>query len=102
MRYDSQQLLALIDNLVNWSRTQLSGEGPKLVLVLLIPLVEEVMTFYTALPESKQIDILHKWLNDKVWVEADLDLLKVVIQNILNNALKLTLGGGVTIELGYV
>lgn len=102
VRYNSQQLLALIDNLVNWSRTQLSGEEPELAPVSLIPLVEEAMTFYQPLAEGKQISLLHKWLNEEVWIEAAPDLLKVVIQNILNNALKFTpRGGDVTIELGY-
>lgn len=89
----------LIDNLLIWSRQQ----QQKIELIRnklnLYFLVKENISLYSSAANTKGIKILNT-LNEDLEIMADENMIKTVIRNLLNNAVKFTSKGD-TITLGY-
>lgn len=94
MEEASSRLLILIDNLLKWSKTQVSGEEPELREVALLDVIEQVSNRYQDLAESKNIRLRFDWEAQHVPVLADEELLDIIMRNLINNALKFTEPGG--------
>jgi two-component system sensor histidine kinase/response regulator len=84
----------MLSNLLSWTKSQMEG-GVKvnLIPVNLHEAMEICIKDQWAAAAEKTISILNTVARDLV-ILADLDMLKIVIRNLLNNAIKFTMAGG--------
>lgn len=84
----------MLFNLLTWTKSQMDG-GVKvnLVAVNLHQIIESCIDVQRTAALEKSITINNK-VDAEVFVKADVDMLKLVIRNLLNNAIKFTNTGG--------
>jgi len=87
IRQSSTETLQLTKNLLSWARAQRNVIKPSLKSFDLVQLMEEVGTATKSQAKSKNIDILILPQNAE-FIKADRDLLKTVLINLVNNAIK--------------
>ncbi len=83
-----------LDNLLLWAQTQLKGIHAEPEVVYLKPLVEEKISMYEEAARNKEITLLNEVGSD-VAVWGDINQLKLIFRNLLNNAIKFNHNGGV-------
>lgn len=83
----------LLENLLNWSLMQRGMIEYEPVKINLLELVNKTIEISNNLAQKKNIAITNK-VNPKIFVNADLQMLRFVIHNLLNNAIKFTKPGG--------
>lgn len=89
----SKKVLNLIDNLLNWSRSQTGKIKIKPELISIKAIVDSCIDVATLSAKDKNISIKSGLnVNDKVF--ADKDTITTVIRNLLSNAIKFTNNGG--------
>ncbi len=88
-KYTSDLLL----NLLYWSKTQMNGVRPNLAPVGLAEVVDDARNFKIAAAARKGIKLTYN-IDKDVEVIADKDMLRIVLRNVINNALKFTKPGG--------
>lgn len=81
------------ENLLQWSRSQLSGISVKEQLVSIRKLVEEKTAFLQPQASKKGISI-HITVSSQAAVRADLDHCSLILRNLLTNAIKFSPIGG--------
>jgi two-component system, sensor histidine kinase and response regulator len=82
-----------LENLLQWSFSQLQGIESKPIRFNIYDKIKEEMALLADLAELKNIKIKNSVAPD-VYVEADINQIGVVIRNILSNAIKFTKLGG--------
>lgn len=82
-----------IGDLLTWAKSQIDGMQANPRHVELPTLVDSVVNLLAAPASEKQIEV-HVHLNGIQTVFADADMLKAIIRNLLNNAIKFTQAGG--------
>lgn len=84
----------MLFNLLSWTKSQMEG-GVKvnLIAVNLYQIIESCIDIQRAAAFEKNISIINT-VDHQVFVNADIDMLKLVIRNLLNNAIKFTNPGG--------
>ncbi|GGH04117.1 tetratricopeptide repeat-containing sensor histidine kinase [Mucilaginibacter phyllosphaerae] len=85
--------LELLDNLLIWSKNQLQGFHYDPVPFQLDRLVEENIRSLYEMANNKGLTIQNNVAND-VMVKADEDMIKIVLRNLISNAIKFTPQGG--------
>ncbi|RXK82981.1 sensor histidine kinase [Filimonas effusa] len=89
-------LQASQENLLQWSRSQLTGISVKEQLVSLRKLAEEKTAFLQ--PQAVKKDILIRIdITDQALVKADMDHCSLILRNLLTNAIKFSPVGGLII-----
>ncbi|MBE99882.1 tetratricopeptide repeat-containing sensor histidine kinase [Flavobacterium coralii] len=83
----------LLDNLLNWALLQTKQAYFNMEALRLLPLLEQVAYNYTAIMHAKDIHFTID-VPARAVVFADRDSLKLVLRNLLDNAIKYTAGGG--------
>lgn len=83
----------LLQNLLYWSKTQMKGVSVKLVPIRLIDMVDDARNFKLAGAARKEIKMTYA-INKDIEVIADKDMLKIVLRNLVVNAIKFTPEGG--------
>jgi len=98
-QYDvSWQSLKLLDNLLKWAQVQTGRLTPNPEFFDLLELVSEVIDFSTPSAEAKRIS-LKADIPNALEVFADMDMVRTVLINLTNNAIKFTgRGGSVTVH----
>jgi signal transduction histidine kinase len=87
-----------LENLLQWSKTQMGGIQITLESNNLFNIVESKISLFTAVTESKKIELLNNIAND-ITVFSDTNHLKIILQNLLSNAIKFTpTNGNITIS----
>ena len=76
-----------------WAQSQLKGIHAEPEVVYLTPLVEEKISMYEESARSKGIIVLNEIEGD-VTVWGDINQLKLIFRNLLNNAIKFNQPGG--------
>lgn len=89
----------MVENLLNWSYVQKNGFSVNKKQTVLAQLVNECVFIYRQAAETKRID-LSVHINENSVVEADPDMLLLIVRNLLNNAIKFTAPGG-SVEVNY-
>lgn len=89
----------LIDNLLAWASSQQSGQTIRYKKVNLTEATQKVISLYKFSFEQKKQRILYTCQKD-VFIEADENHVKIILQNILSNAIKFTPQNG-TIKVFY-
>lgn len=85
----------LIDNLLEWSR---STNDVNLTKVKLKDLILEICSLFKGNALEKNIDINYETLNNEMRVFADAAMLRFILRNLINNAIKFTENGEIRIE----
>lgn len=93
----AEELFLLLDNLLKWTRSQLGLLVPIFQSYDLVELVRGLQGVFDFVAKQKNIVISLK-APQKMYVTIDIDMIKTVIRNILNNAIKYSYAGG-TIEI---
>ncbi|MFD1631608.1 sensor histidine kinase [Pseudopedobacter beijingensis] len=83
----------MMDNLLTWVKSQLDGLKPDLVRFALLENLKITLDVSATFAERKGIN-LSIAIDNSVTVTADKEILKVVIRNLVNNAIKFTNPGG--------
>jgi signal transduction histidine kinase len=84
----------MLENLLHWSQYQLKGIEPLFDSVDLQKIIDECINLYRMHAEQKHI-VIDNSLKTNVYVCADVEMLKVVLRNLISNALKFTRSGGI-------
>jgi signal transduction histidine kinase len=97
----SNQGFALLDNLLDWAKTQTGEIKFTPVPFLLNESVREVLIQIGSLSEKKQVKITNNILNTHV-VTADRNMIQTIFRNLISNAIKFSRPGEeVTLEAVY-
>ncbi|KYG72835.1 PAS domain-containing sensor histidine kinase [Roseivirga echinicomitans] len=94
----AKNTFSLLDNLLNWARTQ-SGELNLVPEKIILPvLIHEIIELNKPLARAKDIT-LNYTLTDDIELYTDENILRTVLRNLISNAIKFThLGGNVNIS----
>ncbi|WP_170061803.1 ATP-binding protein [Hymenobacter chitinivorans] len=91
--------LQLLDNLLNWSAAQMKGDKIRPERLRLDVLAEEALALLLGDAERKNI-LLQNQLVVPTLVRADMNMVRLVLRNLLGNAIKFTPEGGSVILTG--
>ncbi|MCJ8209772.1 tetratricopeptide repeat-containing sensor histidine kinase [Mucilaginibacter sp. RS28] len=83
----------MLDSLLTWAANQLGGVSTNPIAINLPDKVDKVISFFHATAKAKGIRMIHQ-LKELPLVRADADQLRIMVQNLLSNALKFTPAGG--------
>lgn len=101
-RSSGKHILNMLTNLLEFSRLQQKSARLHHSLFNLIELIEDIIGMFQPLTEEKALSLkfenLASW---SLYVETDYTLLKQILTNVVSNAVKYTLHGGVTIRLQH-
>ncbi len=93
MNKSSKSLANLLENLLNWSRAQLGTIEYKPEKLNLYDVVQEVLSPLWGNAEKKDVSISTD-LDENLHVNADKNMIALVIRNLVSNAIKFTQHGG--------
>lgn len=90
--------LDLVNNVLHWSKSQMSGGGVKRELLQIDTLLESQLQLFQAIAARKGIVLESVFANGTtIWGSAD--MVQLIVRNLLNNAIKFTaVGGNVSIR----
>jgi two-component system sensor histidine kinase/response regulator len=89
---ESQATLFLLDNLLEWLKTQMDGFSLNMESFSLSSVIKENVALYASLISSKQLNIINN-VPDHVVVWADKNVMRVACRNVLSNAIKFSQRG---------
>jgi len=89
----ARNTLVLLDNLLNWAKSQTNQINFSPKKIFLSPLIQEIIEISNSQAKIKNISI-NKVESNEFEVYADEDLVKIILQNIISNAIKFTTSGG--------
>lgn len=82
-----------LENLLQWSVTQLHGITPTFSTLNIYKLVEENISLFGVIARDKQIELVNQ-VNEDITCMADENHLRLIFRNLLSNAIKFTHSGG--------
>ena len=85
----SNKVYVLVENLLDWARIQTGSIHYRPVRFDLSEMILKEYNFYQTIAEIKGISFEHQ-IPDGLIAYADIDLLKTVLRNLINNAIKFT------------
>lgn len=94
VRHNIKYIVGTIQNVLNWSLTQMERIETKPRRVDLAAIVFQIIDTYRFAADQKAI-LLRKAVPDEVLVKADYHQLELVLRNLVDNAIKFTQAGGI-------
>lgn len=92
--YESaSQTLKLLENLLDWARTQQGAITFNRRQLLLFEALNDTLNLVGEQARKKNISLVNQ-IHEKLIVHADVNMLKAVFRNLLTNAIKFTVSGG--------
>lgn len=85
----TQNTLVLLDNLLNWAKSQNVQLKFKPEKVVLSPIIQAIFKLSNASAQNKNI-VLNYNQSEEIEVLADLNMIKTVLRNLISNAIKFT------------
>ncbi|MGZ3975719.1 MAG: sensor histidine kinase [Flavisolibacter sp.] len=95
---DLNYTIGLMENLLQWSKTQMQSASARPEELNLTRMIDEVLQLMRLQAEAKQIYVENK-NTCPIYVYADKDMVNLVLRNLLSNAIKFTPNQGY-IEIG--
>lgn len=89
----AKNTLVLLDNLLNWAKSQTGQLSFKPEKILFSKVVQEIITLSKSIAKSKNIT-LECSCSDNLEIFADVNMLNTVVRNLISNAIKFTNIGG--------
>ncbi len=86
---DLQYTTDLMENLLQWAKSQMKGESVDPQLIDLSTLIHDVQQLVRLQAENKQVYI-HSKAEKPVYIYADKEMMEVVLRNLVSNAIKFT------------
>ncbi len=86
----SNQVLALLENLLYWARTQTNEIHPKPMVIHVQDIFEDNLSLLKESFIKKDIALDSSSLDKNIEFKADMDMIRMVVRNILSNAIKFT------------
>lgn len=83
-----------LDNLLSWAQSQLQGYHPSLLNVNLQKAAEDIIALFKPQAEAKGVKVINN-ISENCEVSADLNMVKLVFRNLISNAIKYSLDGGI-------
>ncbi|QHT70530.1 HAMP domain-containing histidine kinase [Rhodocytophaga rosea] len=93
MNKSVKNLLGLLDNLLQWSRSQTGTIEYNPTNIDLKELINDNLNLLNGHAQSKGITLENN-VPDQLYIKADMNMLQVVFRNLLSNAVKFTRKGG--------
>lgn len=91
---ETKNTQVMLQNLLNWTKSQMDGGASvNMVRLNLSEVVSSCLVVQQAAADIKTVTIIVD-IDPSAELTADLDMLKLVIRNLINNAVKFTLPGG--------
>lgn len=85
-----------LDNLLFWAQSQLNGLQSNPVTLTLRPIIEEKILLFEEIAKQKEITVMNE-IDDSLSIVADQNHIRLVIRNLLANAIKFNQPGGLII-----
>lgn len=85
--------LVLLDNLLNWAKSQIGKISFNPVKLIFSNIIMEVLKIEKPIAKAKNIS-LNYFTADEIEVYADENMLKIILGNLISNAIKFTKHGG--------
>ncbi len=89
----AKNTLTLLDNLLNWAKSQTGQISFNIEKVSLFSIIQEVIGIYHSSAEIKNINLTHLSFKD-LNVYTDRNMFKTVLRNLISNAIKFTKKNG--------
>lgn len=102
IKKQSKHLLKTLSSILKLSRLESSEIKPNIKKINLIPLAKEIIDEYRILAEEKGLEILRKDFPDEITIQGDPLMLREIIENLLDNAVRYTDKGFIKIEFDKV
>lgn len=93
LKDSSNQLFALLENLLLWARAQTGKIQLEPVEFNLTDLIKSNVSLLKLQADNKQIDLSYQ-LSERLMVFADFNTINTILRNLINNAIKFTPKGG--------
>lgn len=90
---NTENLSDMLDNLLQWAFTQMKGFTPNPVNFSLHQIVEEQIGLFSEAARQKGIS-LHNYIAVHTTAYADVNHIRLILRNLINNAIKFTNDGG--------
>ena len=91
---ETKNTQAMLFNMLNWTKSQMdSGVKVKMEKLNIFDCLESSLYAQQSLGNDKGI-ILHNDIDRELFIFADLEMLRLVVRNLINNAIKFTHNGG--------
>jgi len=99
----NEELIEIVRDLLDVSRIEQGKVKPDLTLASLPEIINEIIESHTQLASTKNIELISSLPDHDIKFKFDASSIKIVISNLVDNALKYTPGHGtVTASLEYV
>ncbi len=79
----------LMENLLQWARSQMSGSQVNMQLIEVTELIEDVKKLLRLQAQAKNVYLSSK-IEETVYIFADKDMMNLVLRNLVSNAIKFT------------
>lgn len=86
---DLNYTTGLMENLLQWAKSQMKGARVNMQLLEVTDLIEEVKQLLRLQAETKKIYVNSK-IDSAVYIYADKDMMNLVLRNLVSNAIKFT------------
>jgi len=93
IRFSTNNLYKLLENLLEWSRIQRGGIEYNPVLTQLTAIIKNNINVQLSNAELKEIKLKYD-ATDEIFTFADIDMLNAIFRNLISNAIKFTNRGG--------
>ncbi|MEA5257696.1 ATP-binding protein [Arcicella aquatica] len=93
LKTDNAQVSTILDNLLNWAKTQMAELKPKIQTVNIHDIVEENINLLQRIAEVKEIVLINE-VSAQLKASSDIEMTKIVMRNLIQNAIKFTKARG--------
>lgn len=91
-----EQVSILLENLLAWTSSQLRGEHIQVMKFDVVKVLQHQKNLLDRISKEKNLTISINQTSE-VWVEADRNMIELVLRNLINNAIKFSRRGGAII-----